>query len=100
MSDTDKKESLKQYLINRGVDRKDVDTIVDDYTNHFKNKYYELGWRHCRRLNNQTRIFRREKAIQELNEFLDKYSDTLPLQEGGVLDEFINLFYDHLPIIK
>jgi len=94
------REKLKQHLVRAGIRREEIEAFVDDYTDQVIEKYYDLGWRHCRRMNNQFRIYSREKAIKELNEFVDKYSDTLPVQEGGVLDEFINLFYDHLPIIK
>jgi len=93
-------EQLKKHLVSLGVEYEDVDSIITDYSNFLKKKYFKAGWNGFKRVNNQARILRREKTIEELEEFIHKYIDKLPVQENDVLDDFVSFVYNHLPIIK
>lgn len=90
-------EKLKQYLVGLGVSYNDVDAIINDYTKSVSMRSYKKGWSRCKRVNQACRIFNRNLAIQDFEEFNDRWAGQLPVD---TMDEFQNIFYAQLPYIS
>jgi hypothetical protein len=91
-----RKERFKRYLLSIGCKEKDIDHVLNSYTQKIVEQAYDLGWRRLLRINKQARAYSRELAIKDYEEFAEKWVDKLPIETQ---DELRRLFYDNLPII-
>jgi hypothetical protein len=89
-------EKLKAYLVSLGCKREDIDAIIDDYTRKVERKAYALGVKHYKRINKQMRIISRDMMVSEGDAFYYKLIQNYPVE---LADEFINIWYSHLPYI-
>jgi hypothetical protein len=90
-------EKLKQYLVGLGVQYKDVDAVISNYTRDIMMDSYNKGFSRCKRINQACRIFNRNLAINDFEEFYNRWVNTVSID---MLHEFQNMYYDNLPIIS
>lgn len=95
--DAYKTEKLKQYLVGLGVKYDDVDAVINNYTKDVMFQSYSKGFSKCKRINQACRVFNRNLAVNDFEEFYDRWVNTVPID---MLHEFQNMYYDNLPIIS
>jgi hypothetical protein len=92
-----KAEKLKQYLVGLGIQYKDVDTVINNYTRDVAVESFNRGFSRCKRVNQACRSFSRNLAVNDFEDFYNRWVNTIPID---TLHEFQDMYYANLPIIS